>query len=212
VTFTRWGTLVIVAALSCAACLNRPSLGPRVYTLDPPVPKVLAANPNARIIAVSRVDIAPQFDRRMVTYRSAEHTFERDIYATLAASPRELITTVLRGTLANVEFVSQVVELGGPISPELLVEGYVSDLEGDFSTKEKPEAVIALELSLLTAPTAASPVKVLFRKSYVRRMPVSEKSASATVSGWNEGLTSILQEFTGELRTTFEQANPSFPH
>ena len=152
------------------------------------------------------MEVAPQFDRRAVTYRTGPHSFERDPYAVLAASPRELVTTVLRATLVNADFVREVVELGGPVAPEILVEAYVSDLEGDFTAPDRPVAAVAVELVVLVVPPAPDPVHSVMRKAYLRRLPVPDKTAAAVVSGWNEGLTSILEEFLADLRAVIPPA------
>ena len=107
---------------------------------------------------------------------------------------------LLRASLSNMDFVREMVELGGPLPADLLVEAYVSDLEGDFTVQDKPMAAVGVELVVLSVPPLPEPVRPLLRKAYVRRLPLSEKSATAVANAWNEGLNSIVQEFLQDMR------------
>jgi hypothetical protein len=119
----------------------------------------------------------------------------------LAASPRELVLALLRTSLNNTDFVRDVVELGGPVAADVLVEAYLSDLEGDFTVKDKPVAVVGLELVVLNVPSAPEPVATLSRKAYIRRLPLAEKSATAVANAWNQGLTEIVTEFLTDMKS-----------
>ncbi len=164
------------------------------------------AAPGAYAVAVDRVEVAPEFAGRALSYRSGPHSFEKDPYAVLAASPRDLVLALLRASLSNMDFVRDMVELGGPLPADLLVEAYVSDLEGDFTVPDKPMAAVAVELVVLSVPPLPEPVTPLLRKAYLRRLPLPEKSATAVANAWNEGLNSIVQEFLQDMRTVLPAA------
>jgi ABC-type transport auxiliary lipoprotein component len=193
-------------ALVAGACVSKPAFGPQFYAIDPPELRVPPPTPGARVVSVDRVVVAPQVAGRALTYRTAPHGFERDPYATLAAAPRELVEAVLRASLANVDFVSQVVELGGPVAPEILVEAYVTDLQGDFTVPDKPTAVLGMELVVMVLPPAPAGASVVLRKSYLRQQPIPERSASAVANAWNQELTSIVQEFLADMRSALPPA------
>lgn len=186
--------------LGAAACVSKPNSGYQIFAIDPPpiAPKTLA--PGAHVLSVDRVEVAPEVAGRSLTYRVGPHSFERDPYAVLAASPRELVLALLRTSLDNADFVQEVVEVGGPLAPDVLVEAYVSALEGDFTVKDKPVAVVGLELLVLSVPDPPEPVSPLLRKGYVRRLPLSEKTASAVANAWNQGLTEVVAEFLTDMK------------
>jgi hypothetical protein len=201
--------LVLLALLvGTTACVNKPPLGSQIFAIDPPpiVSKTVA--PGARVFSVDRVEVAPEFVGRALTYRTGIHSFERDPYAVLAAAPRELVLGVLRTSLDNADFVRQVVETGGPQAPDFLVEAYVSDLEGDFTVPDKPVAAVGVELTVLVVPLPPEPVTSILRKAYIRRLPLAEKTATATADAWNQAITSIVQEFIGDLKTALPPAPP----
>jgi hypothetical protein len=194
--------LVVLPALVFASvgCVSKPNEGSLIFAIDPPAiaPKTVA--PGARIVAVDRVEAAPEFAGRSLTYRTGTHSFTRDPYAVLAAAPRELVLAVLRTSLNNADFVRDVVEVGGPLAPDVLVEAYVSDLEGDFTVPDKPAAVVGIEIVALGVLPAPDPISSLLRKAHVRRVPLSEKSATAVANAWNQAVTSIVEEFLVDLK------------
>ena len=158
--------LVVLPALvlGLAGCVSKPNLGSQIFAIDPPPLAAKTVAPGARIFAVSRVEAAPEFAGRSLTYRTGLHSFERDPYAVLAAAPRELVLAMLRTSLGNADFVRDVVEMGGPQTPDVLVEAYVSDLEGDFTVADHPAAVVGIELVALAVPSAPEPVTSILRK------------------------------------------------
>jgi cholesterol transport system auxiliary component len=160
---------------------------------------------------VDRVEVAPEFATRSLTYRTGPHSFERDPYAVLAASPQDLVQGLLRTSLDNADFVREVVETGGPVLPDVLVEAYVSDLEGDFTVKDKPVAVVGVEVVVLNVPAPPEPVASLLRKAYVRRFPLAEKSATAVANAWNQGLNEIVAEFLTDMRAALPPPPASKP-
>ncbi|HMK73603.1 MAG TPA: ABC-type transport auxiliary lipoprotein family protein [Myxococcaceae bacterium] len=192
--------LGLIWVLAAPACISKPAVTTQIYALDPAPIRVTTPAPGARIVSVSRVEVAPQFASRSLTYRSGPHSFERDPYATLAASPRELLLAMLRAALANADDVREVVEPGGPVAPEILVEAYLSDLEGDFTVPDKPVAALGLEVVVLTVPPAPDPILPVLRKSYGRRVPLPERTAAAVANAWNQQLTSVIDEFIADMR------------
>ncbi len=191
---------LLVLLVGTVGCLAKPPTGPQIFAIDPPRLVATQAAPGGHVVSVDRVEVAPEFAGRSLSYRSGLHSFEKDPYAVLAASPRDLVLAFLRASLANADFVRDVVEQGGPEQADLLVEAYVSDLEGDFLVLDKPMAVVGMEMTVLSSPPLPQPVTALFRKAYLRRLPLPEKTATAVANAWNEGLTSIVQEFLQDMR------------
>jgi hypothetical protein len=175
-------------------------LGSQIFTIDPPPLSTKAAGPGALVVSVDRVIVAPEFSGRSLTYRTGPHSFERDAYAVLAASPRDLVLSLLRTSLGNADFVREVVETGGPLPADILVEAYVSDLEGDFTVADKPVAVVGLEMLVLAAPPPPESAAPLLRKAYVRRLPLSEKTATAVANAWNQGFADAVSEFIADMK------------
>jgi len=202
---------LLALLLGAAGCVSKPPSGAQIFSIDPPTRVQPQAPPGTHLVAVDRVEVAPQFAGRSLTYRTGPHSFEKDPYAVLAASPRDLVLGVVRSSLANTDFVRAVVEQGGPEAADLLVEVYVSDLEGDFTGADKPVAVVGLEIAVISVPPLPQPVATLLRKAYLRRLPLSERTAAAVANAWNEGLNSIVQEFLVDMRDSLPPASTASP-
>ncbi len=204
----RASAAVLVALLlGAVGCVSKPPSGAQIFSIDPPALVQVQVAPGAHVVSVDRVEVAPEFAGRALTYRTGPHAFEKDPYAVLAASPRDLVLGLVRSSLSNMDFVRQVVELGGPEAPDLLVEAYLSDLEGDFTNPDKPVAVVGMEMVVISVPPLPKPLATALRKAYLRRLPLPEKSAVAVANAWNDGLTSIVQEFLGDLRAALPPAS-----
>ena len=203
---------LLVFLLGSAGCLSKPPTGPQIFSIDPPPLLTNKLASSTYDVSVDRVEVAPEFAGRQLSYRTGPHSFEKDPYAVLAASPRALVLQVFRASLANADFVRNVVEQGGPQVADLLVEAYVSDLEGDFTVPDKPLAAVGVEVVVLSVPPLPQPVAPLLRKAYLRQLPLSEKTASAVANAWNQGLTSIVQEFLQDMRAVLPPPAASVPN
>jgi cholesterol transport system auxiliary component len=193
-------SLLLALVLGSSACISKPYAGSQIFSIDPPPLTTKTLAPGAVVVSVDRVEVAPEFASRSLTYRTGPHSFERDPYGVLAASPRELVLGLFRSSLNNADFVRDTVETGGPVLPDVLVEIYVSDLEGDFTIQDKPMAVVGVEVVVLNLPAPPDPVAPLLRKAYIRRLPIAEKTAVAVANAWNQGLTEIVAEFVTDMR------------
>jgi cholesterol transport system auxiliary component len=201
-------SVLLVLVLGSVACVSKPYAGSQIFSIDPPPLTTKTLAPGALVVSVDRVEVAPEFASRSLTYRTGPHSFERDPYGVLAASPRELVLGLLRSSLNNADFVRDTVETGGPVLPDVLVEAYVSDLEGDFTVTDKPVAVVGVEVVVLNLPAPPDPVVPLLRKAYIRRLPLAEKSAVAVANAWNQGLTEIVAEFVTDMRAALPPPSP----
>ncbi len=198
---------LLALLFGAVGCVSKPPSGAQIFSIDPPVVVQTQVAPGAHVVSVDRVEVAPEFAGRSLTYRTGPHSFEKDPYAVLAASPRDLVLGLVRSSLANTDFVREVVELGGPVAADLLVEVYVSALEGDFTVPDKPVAVVGLEMVVISLPPLPQPLATALRKAYLRRLPLPEKSAVAVANAWNDGLTSMVQEFLGDMRAALPPAS-----
>jgi hypothetical protein len=201
-------SVLLALVVGSTACVSKPYAGSQIFSIDPPPLTTKTLAPGAVVVSVDRVEVAPEFASRSLTYRTGPHSFERDPYAVLAASPRDLVIGLFRNSLNNADFVRDMVETGGPVLPDLLVEVYLSDLEGDFTVQDKPVAVVGVEAVVINLPAPPEPVSPLLRKAYIRRLPLAEKSAVAVANAWNQGLTEIVAEFVTDTRAVLPPPKP----
>jgi uncharacterized lipoprotein YmbA len=197
-----------VAVASLSACLSRPPLVPQTFSIDPPPVRLTPPSAGARVISLKRVEVAAQFDRKELLYRTGDHRLERDPYASFAAPPGDMITEAIRGYLRNARFVRDVVSPGSELPADLLIEVYVSDLSGDFARPDDVAAVMTLQLQVSPAAASGQPPQPLLRKEYSRRIRLSRRTADAVVTAWNQGLADIMKDFVGDLEVAVARASP----
>lgn len=200
-------TAVLACALAAAGCLAKPALVAHAYSIDPPPPRQAPRSPLARVVALRRVEVVPQFDGKSLLYRTGDHELERDPYASFAAPPGEMLTAAIREYLRNASFVRDVVEPGDDLPADLVVEVYASELSGDFRRRDDAAGVLRLEFRVL--PARGGPEAPLLRKEYSRRDAIPRRTADALVAAWNRGLSEVMQEFLGDLERTLAAVPPS---
>jgi len=92
-----------------------------------------------------------------------------------------------------------VIEPGSALTPDRTLEGYVTEFYGDFRKPEAPAAVLSLRFVLLRREGDRS-ASVILQKDYSRRVPLSDRTATALVAGWDRALDEILTELVSDLK------------
>jgi uncharacterized lipoprotein YmbA len=196
--------LLAAALVTLSGCLAKPALVSRTFSIDPPAPTDAARAGLA--VSLRKVEVAPQFDGKSLLYRTGDHELERDPYASFAASPSDMLTAAIREHLRNASFVRDVVEPGGELPADLVVEVYASELSGDFRRADDAAGVLSLQFLVVAARATSDDTAPLLRKEYSRRNPLPRRSAEAVVAAWNQGLSQVMQDFLGDLEGVVAQA------
>ena len=186
--------------LAAASCLSKPALAPQSFSIDPPAFHPAAAAPEARVLSLSRVEVAPPYGGKSFVYRIGEHGIERDPYASFAVTPGWMLTSAIRGYLRNADFVKDVVAPGEGTRAAAAVEAYASELCGDLSNPAEPSAVLTLQLRVLVPAAGTAPASEILLKTYTERVPWPQRTASAAADAWNRALAEIMTEFLGDLK------------
>lgn len=190
-------TAFLAVAAALGGCVSKPPLAVRRFVLDAPAGPLPTLAPDARVLALPPVRVNPAFLEPSLVYRLAGGRVEIDHYASLAAPPRALLSSVIRAFLLREPFVRDVVPgLAGPSG--LTLEVVAQELSGDFRDPVAPVGALDLELAVYAGdpPPGATP---LLRKVYSRREPLPDRSAVAVVGAWNRALASIMKEVGTDL-------------
>lgn len=196
---------VLAATLCASGCLSKPMLVSHVYTIDPPAARPSAAPPGGVILALRRVEVAPPYAGESLIYRAGNHAIERDPYARFASPPGWLLTTAIRGYLANADFVGDVMAIGESLPAQATVEVSVSEIAGDLRA-DGSSAVLTLRFRVLLEPPPAGTSPEILLKTYTKSVPISRRAAKEIVEGWNKGLEEIMVEFLADLKVDLVQA------
>jgi hypothetical protein len=92
-----------------------------------------------------------------------------------------------------------VVEAGGALKPNTLVEINVTQLFGDFRQSKSPTAILTMRFVFFDARNGI-PGTAILQQEYSRSITLKSASAAALVQGWNQALGEILTEAASDVR------------
>ena len=146
----RIAILQVAGVLATTAGLTARSPNPQSFTIEAPAPN---PTPSAGgiIIAMARVEVAPEYSGEAFVYQTAEHEFIRDPYARFAAMPSFLLSTAIRGYLANADFISDVVSPDSGLRPKVTVETAALKLVGALRSTDS-SSTLTLRFRVLLNP------------------------------------------------------------
>lgn len=206
------GTL-LPALAAAGGCLAKPAVVPQLFSIDAPAVEEARRSAGAYVVSVKRVQMSPLFEGRQFLYRTGDHRLERDPYASFAAPPGDLLTGAVRAYLRNAPFARDVVEPGGEVRPDLVVEVYASEISGDLRRPDDAAAVLRLRFLVDAGGAERHRGAPLFEKEYSSRTRLPARTADAIATAWNEGLSSVMNDFTRDVeavlaRTPLSRTDP----
>jgi len=200
----RIAALQLVGALATTGCLTARSPYPRSFTIDAPAPKSLPQT-GGLVVAVARVEVAPEYSGQAFVYQTRDHELVRDPYARFAALPSSLLATAIRGYLANAGFLGDVVSQGSELRPPVTVETSTLKLAGILRSTESSSLLTIRFRVLRNGRDPGAPTEILL-KTYSATSNNRGATAGAVVDGWNRALAEIMSNFESDLRSSLISA------
>lgn len=195
--------LVLALALALlASCvkLERQPVDKRFYSLD----VVRAAAPPAseatstRTLLVRRVHMSPRCAGRELVYRMGESNWTADYYNTFFVSPADMLSQDLRAWLAASRLYANVVDPGSLVEPELILEGNVTSLHGDFFAKP---AQAVVEMQFLLLQNAGAEHRVLLTRNVRRTAPLAGNTPQELVRALQSAVAGAFTDLESALRS-----------
>lgn len=143
-------------------------------------------------IHIRRLAAASPFKGRAFVYKLAENRFEQDMYHIFISPPEGLLTEYIAQSF-NAQRAALPVASS---TADLILDGVVESLYGDYTDKNTPAAVIAIRFSLFTWSSKNTPV---FLETLSARHPLPDNTADALVEGWNQALADIMNQLANHL-------------
>ncbi|MDW7646337.1 MAG: ABC-type transport auxiliary lipoprotein family protein [Desulfuromonadales bacterium] len=203
---SRFLSLSIIALCWLSACvqvdnkmLEKSPPARQFYALDVTRSLPAATGQIGGILRLAPFRLAPPFYGQGFVYRFDEHRYQSDYYHQFLADPADLITAATEKWLSASGRFALVHRGSSRLGAELLLEGTVDYLYGDFRQEETPKAVLELRLRLLDAQ-ADRPV-LLFQRRYTASVPFASNAPENLVKAWNQGLSIILTQFEQDAAT-----------
>lgn len=142
-------------------------------------------------VVVRKLRISPRFGTQSFVYRTEEHVYETDFYHSFLVAPDHMVTEEIRKWLRGSGLFRHVLTPDSRADAELVLEGNIVELYGDYSDSSEPKGVIELQLFLVREPGGAT--EVLFERTWRREVPLAGSGRDDLVEGWNRGLAAILK-------------------
>ena len=190
---------LLLLSLFCYSCvtLERSYPEKHYFVLDA-AERIVPANPvGDRILMVANLRVSPRYADRSFVYRISEAGYETDFYHQFLTATDVMIGEELRRGLAASRVFKYVIGPANQLQPNLVLEGSVNALYGDFRNLDAPAAMLEMEF-FLHNEDAANP-GIVMHKRYAKSIAINGRSAEALVKGWNGGLNEILAMLIADL-------------
>ncbi|MFH0880492.1 MAG: hypothetical protein V2A34_12320 [Lentisphaerota bacterium] len=189
---TAAGAVLVAGMISGCGTLKKAYPEKRCFVLE-------AARTNAALpascagaaLAVRAFTLPPVNKGAEFVYRFGGQEWTADFYHVFFISPEQLLADATEKWISASGVFGEVIPFSSRVQPGLVLEGYVTDLYGDYSDRERASAVMGIEFILLDESRAGS--RILFHKTYRQRVDLAARSADLLVLGWDGALEKILE-------------------
>jgi ABC-type uncharacterized transport system auxiliary subunit len=151
------------------------------------------------VLRLERVRVASPFERERFIYRTAETSFQSDFYRQFTSPPGVLVRQTTRDWLASSGLFAAVLDRGGDLAADWLLEGEVLELYADLRRGTAPSAVLSVEFRLLDA--RSHPAEAVFQRRYAESVAAASPEPEALVAAWSELLGRVLTALEADLRS-----------
>jgi len=141
------------------------------------------------------------FDSHSFVYKVASNKYTFDYYNEFISYPAKLITEKITENLCiSPYFAIALTDMKQDITFRL--SGKILKLYGDFQDATHPKAII--EIRIILEKKTGTLFKAISGKTYLAEVPLSSPGPAQLVSGWDQGLTKITNQFIKDFQ------NPAF--
>ena len=197
-SFFITGILIFIfLTLGCSG-LQKEAVTKQYFDLTPNAP-VSAKNSltQGETLMVKAFSINSTFDSHAFIYQVGENEYRTDYYTEFISYPSKLITEKTSEALfGSPYFRPALTDEKKDIAFRL--SGKITRLSGDFIDKNNAKAVI--ELLLILEKNTGSTFTPVLSNTYAADEPIPNTNPSSLVSGWNTGLSKILNQFITEFQ------------
>jgi len=196
---TRFILCLLLAGLLFPGCVRLGQRAPAktTYVLSAARPATAPTAGFSGVLQVTPMRISPRFASRSFVYRLGASRYQTDFYHEFLVSPASLIQEEVARWLSASGLFSLVGTSAGPMPPNYLLQGHVSELYGDFQAGQSA-AILEITFMLLDHRRDKN---ILLHRNYRSRIPVSNINPATLIDAWNTALAHILALLEDELET-----------
>lgn len=191
------GLLILAALGSGCSSLQKEAITKQYYNLSPQVPAP-AKNGlfQGDTLMVKAFSINSAFDSYSFVYKVGENEYATDYYTEFISYPSKLITEKISEALfGSPYFRPALTDDKKDVAYRL--SGTITRLSGDYTDKKNPKA--SMELMLILEKKTGAAFTPVLSNTYAVDEPIPDRNPSSLVSGWNAGLSEILDRFMAEF-------------
>lgn len=190
----------------CLRLLEQPPLDKAEFGFhldhpDLPPPPAASAAP---VLSVRLFEAAPTFENQEFIYRLSALRWQTDYYHVFTQPPATLITFEVRRWMAHSGLFRSIAIPGLGPAQAWQIQGFLTQMYGDFQDPSHPRAVLHLRCVLLAPGLAGKPT---LAKTYRQQIPLRVNSPEGLVDAWNEALRRILQELTIDVKRSMDDTS-----
>jgi hypothetical protein len=164
-----------------------------------PADPLAAPGSKTNVLALRLVTVAPLFQSRSFTYRTAENSYEHDPYAGFFVRPAEALELPICAWLRAGGAFGSILEPGSGLTPSLVAEVSVNELYGDFRKGAQPAGAMEIHFILYTLNRDGTG-RVLLDKVSARRTPMAKAAPSPLAAAWDADLRAIMADINADLK------------
>ncbi|MBU1610346.1 MAG: membrane integrity-associated transporter subunit PqiC [Proteobacteria bacterium] len=189
--------ILTIFFLGIAGCggLTKPAVTKRYYDIGPQRTNQVQAAPSDQTLTVRRLRVSPMNAGRELVYKTSDTGYDSDFYNAYFIPPGDMLSQALRRWLHATGLFAHVVEPASLVRGDLVLEGNVVALYGDFTGSG--EAVAELQFILVDEGTAET--AILFSKDYSKRIPLSQRTPEALAAGLKQAMAEVFAELEADL-------------
>jgi cholesterol transport system auxiliary component len=181
-----------------AACsLSRPAPVKQTYLLQPQAPAQAFGAPRPGTLKVGTIAVASQFRAKSLVYREADLKYEADFYNEFFVAPAAMLTESAATWLAAAGVFRDVLPASANAHGDYVLDGFVSELYGDYRDAAKPAAVLSAKFFLIDNRNQGGvPV---WQTELTQRIVLPARSPDALASALNSAWTAMLADLARAL-------------
>ena len=195
--FPRAPVAAVLLVLLSACGFSRPAPVKQTYLLQATAPTQVASSPRPAILKVGSISVAAPFRGKSLVYREGDLKYESDFYNEYFVSPSAMLTEGAATWLAAAGIFKEVLPASANADGNFVLEGFVSELYGDYRDEAKPAAVLTGKFFLIDN-RFLSGVPV-WQTELKQRVPLSTRSPDALAAGLNTAWSAMLADLSREV-------------
>ena len=189
--------ILIIFLISSGGCvtLKQPNMKIEHYTLeyDALLPVTNTnLNPVPVVLKVERFSIAPVYNTSRIVYRDQEFKRSSYFYHKWKSNPADLVSYFLARDIRESGLFTAVNVPDSKITHTHIVEGLVDEFL-EWDSKDKWEAVLSMNVTLLDAGTSDISKKVVFQQKFSSRKMCKEKHPKALAQAMSQAMAEVSE-------------------